>query len=455
MAVLLGVGMAFVLALFPMFGRGAVGARVELKNETFVCSDYPQPVNFDLVKVTIEAGQGMRRDGFHTSRRGGECTGRIGRLEIDTWVADGVKVHQPAHDLVIEGGYLRCHGREGEVHQDGIQAMGGNRVTFKNFDVDCTTASNGAMFINQGAGRNGRPTDIVCDGCILKKGPTRNRVLRISDSLRSGARNSTIVWCGTGPQCGDGPAVFIIDAATDPVNENNKIVLHGEEPTPGPEPVPTLRLSRFALSSAAPKAGGKLYAVLGVTGIPQGDPKPAVTCLAAVGGKSVRVLASSFKGTDSRCAFAVPAAAKGKLLTGLVGVTSRGATLNRSFTLRVAAPRKQVVPEGRVSAAVAPAPTGVSLKRFALSNQRPAAGKRLFATISLNGLSAGGGGSVKCSAVAGGKALRVLGRSLKATDATCGWLVPAGVGRKALVVSLTVTRGGAQFTHSFHLTVRA
>lgn len=82
------------------------------------------------------------------------------------------------------------------------------------------------MFINQGAGGNGRPIDIVCDGCTLMKGPTRNRVLRIHDSLRSGARNSTIVWCGTGPECGEGPAVSIAGGATDPVNEGNRLLLH-------------------------------------------------------------------------------------------------------------------------------------------------------------------------------------------------------------------------------------
>ena len=451
------LGVALVLAIFPVFGEGATGGgRIELKNETFTCSKYPQPVDFDLVKVTIEPGRRARTDGFHTSNRGGECTGRIGRLEIDTWTADGIKVHQPAHDLVIEGGYVRCHAREGDVHQDGIQAMGGERVTFKNLEVDCTTASNGAMFINQGAGRNGRPTDIVCDGCILKKGPTRNRVLRISDSLRSGARNSTIVWCGTGPECGEGPPIMIIDAATDPVNENNRIVLHSEGAAPPPEPQPpALRLTRFALSSTTPKAGGRLSALLTVAGMPQGEPKPVVTCTGAVGGKPVRVLGKSSAGPDTRCALAVPVTAKGKLLTGLVGVTSRGTTLNRSFTLRVASSSQQRASGGRVTATLTPSPSGVSLQRFVLSDQRPAAGKRVFATISLAGLSASGGGTVKCSGVAGGKALRVLGSSLKAANASCGWLVAASAARKPVMVSLTVTRGGVQFTHSFHVTVRA
>ena len=248
---------------------------------------------------------------------------------------------------------------------------------------------------------------------------------------------------------------MIIDAATDPVNENNKIVLHSEGPSPPPEPAPpTLRLARFALSSAAPRAGGRLFTLLSVAGIPQGA-KAAVACRAVVGGKAVRVVGRSIRGADSRCAFAIPPTAKGKLLAGVVGVTSAGSTLNRSFTLRVAAPGQQPGAASRVTGALAPAPTGISLQHFALSNQRPLAGKRLFATISLAGLGSSGGGSVKCSGRAGGKALRVLGSSLKSADASCGWLVPSGVGRKSLVLTMTVTRGGLRFTHSFHLTVRA
>jgi hypothetical protein len=204
---------------------------VVLVNRTFKCSSYPQPVDFDLVKVTIDASQTRRTDAFHTSGSGNECTGRIGRLEIDTWNADGVKVHPPAHDLVVEGGYVRCHDRYGSVHQDGIQAMGGTRVTFRNLEVDCASAEgvNSAMFINEGRGGQSRPTDIVCDGCTLKKAPNRNRVLRIHDSLRSGARNSTIVWCGPGPECGGGEAVFVSKAASEPVDDDNDIVLHGGE----------------------------------------------------------------------------------------------------------------------------------------------------------------------------------------------------------------------------------
>ena len=78
----------------------ATGDQVVLVNQTFECSSYKQPVDFDLVKVTINAPTG-RVDAIHTGPR---CTGRIGRIEVDTWNADGVKIHPGTHDLVIEGG---------------------------------------------------------------------------------------------------------------------------------------------------------------------------------------------------------------------------------------------------------------------------------------------------------------------------------------------------------------
>ena len=68
------------------------------------------------------------------------CSGRIGRIEVDTWSGDGIKVQNSApvaHDLVIESGYVRCHSRTSGYHQDGIQAMGGTRITFRGLAVFC------------------------------------------------------------------------------------------------------------------------------------------------------------------------------------------------------------------------------------------------------------------------------------------------------------------------------
>ena len=91
-------------------------------------------VDIDLVKVTIDDGSNtdaIRLDG---------CSGRIGRVEVDTNGADGIKVRNGAtvaQDLVVEGGYVRCTGHADGVHQDGIQIIGGYRVTFRALVVWC------------------------------------------------------------------------------------------------------------------------------------------------------------------------------------------------------------------------------------------------------------------------------------------------------------------------------
>ena len=461
-ALLLVVLVGALVVTSPVFGRGtdksqSTADQVVLVNQTFECSSYKQPVDFDLVKVTINAPTG-RVDAIHTGPR---CTGRIGRIEVDTWNADGVKIHPGTHDLVIEGGYVRCHGRVGAVHQDGIQAMGGDRVTLKNVTVDCATASNGALFIAQGAGGREVPTDIVCDGCTLMKGPTRNRVLRIATSIRSGARNSTIVWCGHGAGCGQGEAVWITGSAEQPIDSNNRYVLYSERgttppPTPAPTPAPrkALVLKGFTLSSEAPRPGARLLAQLGVSGLSSSGGVIA-TCRANVAGKAIQVLGKSVRSGQSRCAFAVPRIARPGLLTGVVGVTDDGSTVNRSFTVRVAEAGR---PEssGRVTGRLQPLSSGVSLKSFVVSNQLPAAGAQVFAKIKLAGLGASKEGSLKCSGVAGGKALRVIGSGFKAADASCGWRIPAGVQGRPLRLSLSlVTPAGAIFTQSFRLNVRA
>ena len=81
-----------------------------------------EEVDLDLVKVT------MRTEVDDAIRIDQNCSGRIGRIEVETWTADGIKVQNRgtvAHDLVIESGYVKCHDVYGEYHQDGIQVMGG------------------------------------------------------------------------------------------------------------------------------------------------------------------------------------------------------------------------------------------------------------------------------------------------------------------------------------------
>jgi Ca2+-binding RTX toxin-like protein len=175
------------------------------KNRTFNCRGH---VNKTLVKVK------MRRrvdDAIHL-RPG--CTGTIERIEVDTWTADGVKInaeHAPApHDIVIGGGYIRCHRRAGSTHQDGVQAMGGRRITFSNVDVRCRTAGNAQFFVQAAVG--GYPRAVVCVSCFLGGGAATT--LRVERSSRSGARESTICR-------GRYFARVITRAAWSPVNTGN------------------------------------------------------------------------------------------------------------------------------------------------------------------------------------------------------------------------------------------
>src|SRR5262245_53917313 len=80
-----------------------VTGKIVVKEQPWVCRG---PVEADLVKVT------MRTNVQDAIRLDSDCTGRIGRIEVDTWTADGVKVQNHgtvAHDLVIESGYVKCH----------------------------------------------------------------------------------------------------------------------------------------------------------------------------------------------------------------------------------------------------------------------------------------------------------------------------------------------------------
>lgn len=202
-------------------------------NTTFRCSTYPQPVNFDLVKVRITQ-QTQRQDAAFIDSG---CTGHIGRLEIDTWASDGLHIGAGAHDVTVDGGYVVVHGRCGTacdaLHGDVIQVLGGKRIHFDNMLVELqySEGTNSALYINCGNNCQDLPTDVVFDHSTFKRGVDRNRVVRIGYSERSGVRNSTIYYCGTGANCGGGEAIWYGTdpgfTPIDPINENNTLILTG------------------------------------------------------------------------------------------------------------------------------------------------------------------------------------------------------------------------------------
>jgi hypothetical protein len=152
--------------------------RVVLQGEPFRCSS---AVNLDLVKVERPPGDAVLLNGG--------CTGQIRRLEVDTWAEDGVKVRTrngEAHDLVIRGGYVKCHAMRRGAHQDALQAGAGDRIRFVRVSFDCLGNSN---FFVSSFGR-GTPTSIVCDRCYF--GPRTSSTVFIGGSVASGVRNSVI-----------------------------------------------------------------------------------------------------------------------------------------------------------------------------------------------------------------------------------------------------------------------
>ena len=154
-----------------------------------------------------------REDAIHLRKN---CSGTIRRIEVETWARDGVKVNSAepvAHDLTIDGGYIRCHDHRPGAHQDGIQAMGGERITFRNLEIRCSSNPNGQLFINSAAG--GLPIDIVCETCVLGGGAASTLI--VGASVRSGARESLIC-------AGRFHDIRINDTAESPVNTGNQVL---------------------------------------------------------------------------------------------------------------------------------------------------------------------------------------------------------------------------------------
>ena len=167
------------------------GGTVVRVDRTWTCRG---PVDLDAVRVTMTsaAARGPRRNADAVHLRPG-CTGRIGRLEVTQSAGDGVKVADGAHDLEIGGGYVRCLAKAPTLHQDGVQVMGGDRITFRGLTVDCGRP--GARLVNSNffvkeAGRSAAPpTDVVCVRCSF--GGDAAHTVSIQQSVRSGVRDST------------------------------------------------------------------------------------------------------------------------------------------------------------------------------------------------------------------------------------------------------------------------
>lgn len=174
------------------------GNLVALANQLWRCNT---SVNVDLVKVTL-----WTREADAVTLATG-CTGRIGRVEVETWTFDALKTvnssTNAAHDLVVESGYAICHDRTPGLHQDGWQSMGGARITVRNFvwacgDMNDPYGSSVAQSVVIGrAGANvTTPTDTVVEHSVLMPGAAHSFAL--GESLRSGIRGSVVCPDRTG-----------------------------------------------------------------------------------------------------------------------------------------------------------------------------------------------------------------------------------------------------------------
>ena len=146
------------------------------------------------------------------------CTGRIGRVEVETWTADGIKVQNAgrvARDVVIESGYVKCHAFAEGAHQDGVQVMGGRGLTFRGLRIDCLGNAN--LFMAEGGSHASTPTDVVCEACVL--GPNSSQTFFLADSVRSGARKTTICT-------GRSRAIRVDPGAEAIVEAGNKVLPH-------------------------------------------------------------------------------------------------------------------------------------------------------------------------------------------------------------------------------------
>ena len=170
--------------------HGVLTGSIRQTNRTWVCRG---PVDLKSVSVTMTSAISSRRgaDAIHLKRG---CTGRIRHLQVLTAAADAVKVAEGVHDLAIDGGSVVCTAKLPTMHQDGVQVMGGDRITLRKLRINCGRAGesliNSNLFIKQAGRSTHPPTDVVCVDCFL--GGDAAHTVNIQHSVRSGVVSSTL-----------------------------------------------------------------------------------------------------------------------------------------------------------------------------------------------------------------------------------------------------------------------
>jgi hypothetical protein len=154
------------------------------------CYTCNTPVDLDEVNIVIDENV-VRVDGVKFAAG---CTGHIHSFNVTTSSSDALKVAEGAHDLVIDGGTIKCLDKLPTLHQDAIQVMGGSNITFNNMTLDCGRADDDLIdsnfFVNLSGTSTVAPDHVVCDSCSLGKDTAHT--VNLQTSSDSGVRNSTI-----------------------------------------------------------------------------------------------------------------------------------------------------------------------------------------------------------------------------------------------------------------------
>lgn len=197
----------------------SVSNPISLVNETWVCDGFQDHTQIQVHNDDPTKAIGGQLAGARVGYLGKDCSGTID-VDIFNSVGDGFKVGGGTHDLTVTG-KITCRGRVDGVHQDGIQVLNGERVTFKDMVIDCPTSNNGALWIESnghGGPESSWPHSVVCDGCTLRGG---NASLNLGmHTVSSGARNSTL-YRGTS-QVAPKNCIRFREGAIQPVLENNQ-----------------------------------------------------------------------------------------------------------------------------------------------------------------------------------------------------------------------------------------
>ena len=109
------------------------GRSITLINRPFVCSNYPKPLNIEVLRVHLDLGVSDDAVSFHEPGRvrQGDCYGHIRKIEVITGSEDGIKVGEAVTDITIDKAWIFCYDIEPTAHQDAFQAIGGHDLSIK------------------------------------------------------------------------------------------------------------------------------------------------------------------------------------------------------------------------------------------------------------------------------------------------------------------------------------